>query len=443
MAARMREMVSNFGDLDGKTDEMCKLQDLTKTRLDEGMEEINSKLKDADQEANKGLDDLYEKMSRNYKNWEEENVIIKDLIKGIKRKSDAMDVDADTGAEDAEAQPEKDPNAEEPMSDDEDKEKGYTGAMNHEGDMTTYQKESMIGWLVRNPQQGKNAMRKFDKKLMWTKGIALTYSEDRLSRLMFDAVVGNPQARKNGGKQLIREGSQALGWYPIGTLRDHVSDPDVWGDITDEMFWKIITETKNRKSGKSSYMIKNIRDTFFLIKARPRPKQAKNQGYYGGAPMSSAGGSAGGTDEEEEPKGWRHWSHGSRYQRDYYDHGKKEDAAAGTKGDGPTMKAPHLWAQEQELKKAKDAKDAKDAELAKEEATNAQAGNASSTMPAGSATSAVPGKAPMTWFIGQTTQDTFTEDFLPKTWRKVKPGDKCPWDERIAKCTRDEYEMSK
>jgi hypothetical protein len=302
-----------------------------------------------------------------------------------------MDVDADTGTEDAAAQPRRDPETEEPVSDDERKEKGFTGAMNHEGDMSTNMKERLIYWLVNHPQQGKNAMRKFDMNLMRTKGTELTYSEDRLSKLMFDAVVGNPVARQNGNKQLIREGSQALGWYPIGTVRDHVSDPDVWGDVTDEMFWKIITETENWKSGKSSYMIKNIRDTFFLIKARPRPKPVKNQGYYAGAPMSSAGGSAPGTDDENQG-GWRKYSGGRKY-KDYSD--KKPDAAAGYKGDGPTMGPPHAYAQE-EMRKAKEAKDVKDAEAVEKDAAKAQAGNASTTKPAGSASSATPGNAPTT-----------------------------------------------
>jgi hypothetical protein len=219
---------------------------------------------------------------------------------------------------------------------------------------------------------------------------------------------------------------------------DHVSDPEVWGEVTDETFWKVITETENWKTGKSSYMIKNIRDIYVLIKTRPRPKPVKNQGYYGGAPMSSAGGSAPGTDDEDQG-GWRKYSGGYRY-KDYSN--KKPDAAAGYKGDGPTMGPPHAYAQE-EMRKAKEAKDVKDAESVEKDAAKTQAGNASTTKPTGSASSATPGNAPTTWFIGQTTPATFTEDFLPKTWKRVKAGDKCPWDERIAKCTREEYYMGK
>ena len=102
------------------------------------------------------------------------------------------------------------------------------------------------------------------------------------------------------------------------------------------------------------------------------------------------------------------------------------------------MKAPHIWAQDQELKKAKEAKDAKDAELAKEGATNAQAGSASSAK-----STANPGRAPTTWYIGQKTPASYTKENVPSTWKMVKAGDQCPWDSIIAKCTMEEYNMNK
>ena len=192
-------------------------------------------------------------------------------------------------------------------------------------------------------------------------------------------------------------------------MLDHVKDPTVWGDVTDELFWKIITETKNFKTNKTSYMIKNITDTYVLIKARPRPKQAK---YYGGAPMSSAGGSAPATDDENQG-GWKDYT---RKRREH----KPQDTAAGNK-DGPTMRP----------------------QAAKEEIAKTQIDSAATKRPTGIAMATVPGMAPKTWFIGQTTPDTYTQSGLVETWRSVKPGDKSPWDERIAKCTMEEHRRGK
>jgi hypothetical protein len=409
LSSRMMDMANHLGDMDSKGDEMCRMQEATEARLDKGLDEINRKLKLADAETKRAFEQLYDKVAGHHEEWSDENMSIKDLIQGIKRKGEAMDYDADTGTEDA-APPKRNPETELAVSDDELEEKEYTGAMNHGGDMSTINKENMLSWLAYHGQQAKNAMRPFNMDLMLPKNTRLSYAEDRLSRFIFDAVVANPQAKKNGGVQLVREGNQALGWYPHGTLRDHISQPEVWGEVTDEVFWKIITETENRKTFTSSFMIKNIRDTFFLIKARPRVKDENHQGYYDRAHKSSAGGSAPATDDENSE--WKDW-------RKHREH-KPQDTAAGNK-DGPTMRP----------------------QAAKEEIAKTQIDSAATKRPTGIAMATVPGMAPKTWFIGQTTPDTYTQSGLVETWRSVKPGDKSPWDERIAKCTMEEHRRGK
>ena len=82
-------------------------------------------------------------------------------------------------------------------------------------------------------------------------------------------------------------------------------------------------------------------------------------------------------------------------------------------------------------------------QAAKEEITKTQIDSAATKRPAGIAMATVPGMAPKTWFIGQTTPDTYTQNGLVETWRSVKPGDKSPWDERIAKCTMEEHRRGK
>ena len=204
---------------------------------------------------------------------------------------------------------------------------------------------------------------------------------------------------------LEREGSQALGWYPIGTIKKHLQDQGVWGtSCNDEMIWTAITETKNYQTGKTSFMIKVIRDIYVLIKARPRPWST----YH--AP--SAKGSTEGTDDDKEHRGWQSWPK---------EDGEKENPEPAAKSEGPARQGPHAWAQDQAAKKMKEAKTA-----AHEEAS-----------------STTPGKPAATWYAGDKTPASYTAGNVPNAWRVILKGEKCPWTDRIANCTRAEANLSR
>jgi hypothetical protein len=203
---------------------------------------------------------------------------------------------------------------EEDVSDDGENEKDLKGAQAH--DMNRQTKAQIIGWLQRNPEQGKNAMADFDRNLMKAKGMELNYPLKQLSKFIFDAVVGNTQGKTRNWTQLPAQGSQIMGWYPIGTIKKHLRQVSVWGDsCSDDMIWTCITETKNFQTGNTSFMIKVIRDIYVLIKARPR---------YSPKPwIPSARSSAEGTDDDMDKwQGRRemerrncHRMHGQRIRR--------------------------------------------------------------------------------------------------------------------------------
>jgi hypothetical protein len=248
----------------------------------------------------------------------------------------------------------------------------------------------------------------FDRELMKAKGMELNYPQKQLSKFIFDAVVGNVMAKTRNWTQLPAQGSQIMGWYPIGTIKNHLKKVSVWGDTcSDDMIWTCITETKNFQSGNTSFMIKVIRDIYVLIKARPR---------YSPKPwVSSARSSADGTDDDGDQYKWQDWGRKDN---------KKENLDAGTKRDGATQLSPHAWAKDQEAKKAKESKP-----QTKEAAT--------------ASAPRMMGKAPMTWCVGQKTPASYSEMDVPNAWRTIQIGDKCPWTNRIAKCTKDEANMGR
>eukprot|EP00972_Heterocapsa_arctica_P086480 12746978-Heterocapsa_arctica.AAC.2 len=92
-----------------------------------------------------------------------------------------------------------------------------------------------------------------------------------MSTRIYDAVVNKPEAWKRKWTPLQRQGNQALGWYPWGTIKKHLLDPSAWGEeTTDKAMWTAITETTNYKGGYHSFMIKIIRKNYVLVKATPR-----------------------------------------------------------------------------------------------------------------------------------------------------------------------------
>jgi hypothetical protein len=200
----------------------------------------------------------------------------------------------------------------------------------------------------------------------------------------------------------------------------------VWGEeLTDRSMWTAITETKNHKEGYHSFMIKVIRKDYVLIKATPR---------YGLHSKDSAEGSAtGGRTPDEDPHDYGHYGGGGSgkgYGRGYYgatdgktrapwrDHGAKGGAVEGAS----------VWAAgfEAGAKKTKEAK---------------EVDNEAGPKPDDKSTPA--GDAPKEWFVGQQTPSTYTIQGVVDSWKTVQAGEKCPWDARIAKCTKQEYNMGK
>eukprot|EP00972_Heterocapsa_arctica_P089670 13223741-Heterocapsa_arctica.AAC.1 len=78
----------------------------------------------------------------------------------------------------------------------------------------------------------------FDKTLTNDEGMKLPAAMELLSGRLFDALIGNPMARERGWKPLERMINQSHAWYPWGTLKKHLLDPDVWMEsMTDKELW--------------------------------------------------------------------------------------------------------------------------------------------------------------------------------------------------------------
>eukprot|EP00972_Heterocapsa_arctica_P061432 9060609-Heterocapsa_arctica.AAC.1 len=92
----------------------------------------------------------------------------------------------------------------------------------------------MLMWLKNNPDRMEEAMMEFDWELMKEKNLTLTRSQDIMNQMMYDAVIGNFSATRRKWKHLERQGNQAMGWYPWGTIKKHIQDPKVWGASCDD-----------------------------------------------------------------------------------------------------------------------------------------------------------------------------------------------------------------
>eukprot|EP00972_Heterocapsa_arctica_P063117 9312045-Heterocapsa_arctica.AAC.1 len=64
-------------------------------------------------------------------------------------------------------------------------------------------------------------------------------------------------ARERGWMPLERVANQRHGWYPWGTLKKHLMDPQVWMEsMTDKELLTVIAETRNHKEYYYSFMFK-------------------------------------------------------------------------------------------------------------------------------------------------------------------------------------------
>jgi hypothetical protein len=182
-------------------------------------------------------------------------------------------------------------------------------------------------------------------------------------------------------------------------------------------------------------MIKVIRNTWVFIKATPR--------YFGD--KSGAGSQSGGQDDDGNGGG-----HG-------YGDGKGRDDKAERKGKGDWKdsyswpekqapwsnpgakggKRPSKWASEYD--DSKQAQKEKDNVGEETKTTDTRKGTFSGQLDA----RAYPaGKAPEDWFVGQLMPNSYAINGSVDTWRAVQVGEKCQWSDRIARCTKQEYQMN-
>eukprot|EP00972_Heterocapsa_arctica_P009694 1427506-Heterocapsa_arctica.AAC.1 len=92
------------------------------------------------------------------------------------------------------------------------------------------------------------------------KGQQLPPALEAMSGRIYDAVIGNCAAGSRGWTPLEKVGNLLIGWYPWGVTKRHLLNPTVWGETmtTDIGIWTAITETRNRRAGYYSFMIKVI-----------------------------------------------------------------------------------------------------------------------------------------------------------------------------------------
>eukprot|EP00972_Heterocapsa_arctica_P016460 2429481-Heterocapsa_arctica.AAC.1 len=66
----------------------------------------------------------------------------------------------------------------------------------------------------------------FDRALMTEPDTNISVMAGNLSLRLYDAVIGNGQAERKGWTPLERASNQHMGWYPWGTLKKHLENPN-------------------------------------------------------------------------------------------------------------------------------------------------------------------------------------------------------------------------
>jgi hypothetical protein len=216
-----------------------------------------------------------------------------------------------------------------------------------------------------------------------------------------------------------------MGWYPWGTLKKHLENPNVWGEVTDKDMWSAITQTRNRQYNFHSFMVKVIRDKWVLIKATPRlfgfgaVRYPSNDDDYGG-------GDGHGDGKGRDDKWGRH------AKSDWKDYPKTPWAYPA----GKDALRPSQWASryedQQAGQKADNVVDEKD-NADKRTGTSAPQQEPRAFLP----------RAPEEWFVGQIIPMSFAANGQADAWRAVKVGEKCQWSDRIAKCTKEEHQINR
>eukprot|EP00972_Heterocapsa_arctica_P116102 16451434-Heterocapsa_arctica.AAC.1 len=221
-------------------------------------------------------------------------------------------------------------------------------------------------------------------------------------------------AWERGWKPLERLTNQCHGWYAWGTMKKHLQDPQVWSeDMTDKELWTVITETRNHKEHSYSFMINVFDKECAMIKATPR-------GGIGGKGTGNGGkGSGGKTPDGGSDKGDGKGQKGAGGGKD----GKGKTGAWGSGGYQSGSGGQSAVVADGGEKQPPGGQ--------KEVVTDPGPPPDKKTIPVGA--------PPPEWFIGQYTPATCAIQGIVDTWKQVKVGDQCPWDNRVATCVKQEW----
>eukprot|EP00972_Heterocapsa_arctica_P020675 3049187-Heterocapsa_arctica.AAC.1 len=130
--------------------------------------------------------------------------------------------------------------------------------------MNRQQKADTLRWMKNNPEQKENAAMAFDRELMKEPDTPMNAMTSTTSIRLYDVVINNHVAHRRNPPwhPLDRWGNQVLGWYPWGTLKKHLLDERVCGELTDKTIWNAITQTINYQGRYHSFLIKIIRNNW-------------------------------------------------------------------------------------------------------------------------------------------------------------------------------------
>ena len=97
-----------------------------------------------------------------------------------------------------------------------------------------------------------------------------------MSNKIWDIMIGSTTAKRNNYEYNLREPIMNVRmygrylWLPWFTVKEHVDKREVWGPISDELFWRVIMETKNHAAGYHSFMVKEMSGSdAIMIKVTP------------------------------------------------------------------------------------------------------------------------------------------------------------------------------
>eukprot|EP00972_Heterocapsa_arctica_P034852 5130822-Heterocapsa_arctica.AAC.1 len=107
-----------------------------------------------------------------------------------------------------------------------------------EHNMTKQEEADVLKWLENNPEMKEAAKAEYDK--------ALLKETRRIASMIFDNLIGGPNAQRHNRTYLNLEVFSKHRWVPWAKMKSFIEDEEIWGLCSNADFWDIIVGARHK-----------------------------------------------------------------------------------------------------------------------------------------------------------------------------------------------------